>query len=640
MKIQTAAILLLEVSVCALHGQVPPGAKPAPIQAEFTQPLHARNLQVGTVVLAHVTVDWAGPDCALRRGSIIEATVVAVDPRKNHTDSKLALAFNRAQCNGLDLKPMSMVLAALAGPPQDWSVLSTSERRIQVNFSRTGQIGELRNAMLENFNPSHLDLAGTVRTFPMSHAVFPGDVLNIKNLKLDPETGPGGGSVLTALKGDLVLPMYTQLLLVRPTLVARVVSSTPVATAALSSDLGDAHPDLLVPVAPPANDLSVCTPPGCVNDSPPGVGVYEHQIAATFPTFALGYQPRPHRNIQQFGDEECLAWLGPGQLLFAFNPHVLIKRTDSSGADSTERVIRVLLLDAESGAVIRSIDWQVADSHRYLWQLNQNRVLVHVGNELRVYGPGLEMERSIKLAGPLSFLRIAPNGEVMTVATVKERHSKELHEELRQSLGYEPEEDVDVVILDRDFNTIAQATTVSGLRPPTLLNEGQVSLTAMPHQHYQLSINTWDNKPSTLGEFVSGCSPELSASDPDLLFLLTCDPFSNATEYRVLRADGKPILLGTAHPEEVGHQLEGITDDQKIAFKVVHAFHPLSTAFSEAELEWEDVSVYDAAGVKRLMAARVDDPVAAQNSFALSPDGKQLAVLSQSQIQVFDVPPK
>jgi hypothetical protein len=57
-------------------------------------------------------------------------------------------------------------------------------------------------------------------------------------------------------------------------------------------------------------------------------------------------------------------------------------------------------------------------------------------------------------------------------------------------------------------------------------------------------------------------------------------------------------------------------------------------------LEWEDVSVYDAAGVKRLMAARVDDPVAAQNSFALSPDGKQLAVLSQSQIQVFDVPPK
>jgi hypothetical protein len=41
---------------------------------------------------------------------------------------------------------------------------------------------------------------------------------------------------------------------------------------------------------------------------------------------------------------------------------------------------------------------------------------------------------------------------------------------------------------------------------------------------------------------------------------------------------------------------------------------------------------------KRLLAVRVDKPSASYQNYALSPDGAQLAVLSQSEIQLIPVP--
>jgi len=638
MRSLLAGSVLLGLCACAVSSQSPTSQKQVPVQAEFTKPVHGRNLSVGAVVLAHVTENWTGHDCELRSGSILEAKVVVAGSHKGHGESKLALAFTRAQCSGPDLKPMNLVLAALAAPSDNSQNSPNFDTLIRVDFRSPASSAPFGFFDPGAFKLSHMDLQAPVRTFPMNHPVFPGDVLNIKGLKLDPGTGPNGSSVLSARNRDVTLPIFTQLLLV-PAIPAGVSRSVLQLEASLSAGAEAVRPPpRAAPDPPAANDLSVCAPPGCAVDLPVPTQELEGESAASIATRALGYPPRPRRVVEQFGDEECLAWLGRKELLFAFNPHPLIDRTSESSAGSIHRVVRAVLLNAVDHTVERVMEWQIADARRYLWPLDRDRVLVHVGNELRVYGQGLEVEHIMPLAGPLSFVRIAPNGELMAIATLRERHSPELHEELRESLGYDPEEDVDIEILDQGFHTIAQTSTVSNLRPPTLLNEGQVSLAVMPHQRYLLTLNSWDNKHTTLAKFASGCSPELSAADPDLLFLLTCDPFTNATEYRVLRSDGKPMLRGQARPEEVGHQLKGTDQSQKVAFKIVHAYHELSSDFSETDLEWEEVRVYDAADGKRLFAVRVDAPIAANDSYALSPDGSQLAVLSQSQIQFFSVP--
>jgi hypothetical protein len=55
-------------------------------------------------------------------------------------------------------------------------------------------------------------------------------------------------------------------------------------------------------------------------------------------------------------------------------------------------------------------------------------------------------------------------------------------------------------------------------------------------------------------------------------------------------------------------------------------------------LESEEVRVYRAGDGKRILTIRVKDPVASRDVFALSPDGDQLAVLSESAIKFFPVP--
>jgi hypothetical protein len=610
------------------------------VQAELIAPLNVRHLERGEIVFARVTLDWNGLGCTLRTGATLEGSVEVADRRKGHSESQVALTFTRAQCNGPDLKPMNLLLAAVAQPPLNWENVPNAVLSTPLIFaSNSGTVNPgMGRVVAGAFTVPQMELRGIVHKFPMSAKVHPGDVIEIRGMKLGIGTGPNRSSVLTTRDRDVSLDKFTQFLLVPAALVYAPDSGTFASPGSETNSSTASEATAVASPPLPENDLEVCAPPGCAVDLPVTPSELEGRKSAAIAVRPLGYEPRSHQVLDDFGDEEALAWLSPSQLLFAFNTHPLIRRTPNSS--TVRRVIRAVLLDAEHRTVIRAVDWEIPDIRRYLWPFDGNRILVHVGNELRVYGANLEMQRSIPLAGPLSFVRIAPSGDIMAIATLRERHSKELHARLRDDGGDEPEEDVDVAILDNGLNTIARVSTVSGLLPPTLLNEGQVNLLSQPNMHYRLALRTWDNKATTLARFSSSCSPRLSSVAPDLLFLLTCSTANGVGEYRVLRANGKVLLRGQSSPRETGQEAIGNQRAGLFAIKVVRAESELSPGveFRMTDLESEEVRVYGAGGGERRLTFRVDEPNASHGGYALSPDGAQLAVLSQSQIQLIPVP--
>lgn len=646
MQSRAVAIILLGSCFCsAAFADSASEPNPGPVQAELMARASVRHLETGTTIFARVTQDWNGPDCTLRSGAILEGTVEIADARKGRGESKLALSFNRAQCKGLDLKPMSLLLAAVAGPPAEWENVPDAEFKMPVMFMQPNGMSGFGGAGIGGFSLSHMELKGIIHKFPMSPKLQPGDVLEIKGMKLELGTGPNRSSVLSTKNRDVSLDPYTQFLLVPTALVFRRVTITMAPDVPGASVPGTRDGRRLpadVADATPVNDLEVCAPPGCAVDLPVSAKEMVGHSGASIALGALGYVPRSRRVLQDFGDEAVVAWLSPQQLLFAFNPHVLIRREGGQSSNETRRMIRAVLLDAQSRTVLRAVDWEITDARRYVWQIDGSHILVHVGNELRMYGAGLQMERSFALAGPLAFLRIAPNGKLFAVATLQERHTAELHAKLHAELGAEPEEDVNVAILDKDFKTIAHAETVSGLQPLTLLNEGQVNLLAQPKMHYRLALSTWSSQAVSLARITSRCTPDLSSLAPDLLFLMSCNVATGRTEYRVLGADGKLLLRGEAGTREVGHDIVGDPGHGMFAMKTVHAVHELAPGieFKAADLESEELRVYRATDGKRLLAVRVSEPVASHGGYALSPDGSQLAVLSESQIQFFPLPPQ
>jgi hypothetical protein len=640
MRFIASAALLCTICMCAAAARAQPVGYHGPVVVELLSYLHVRHVQPGSSVFVRVKDDWSGLGCFLRSGAVIEARVEAAVPRvKGRQESQLALSFSRAQCSGAEMAPIDLVLAAVA-----WT--SNDAMRGQYPIVRYSLVrGAGNGTVLQgNYSMNGIEFGALTQGSPRPK-LKPGDVYGIRDLTLHIGAGPGRSSLLSSSSKDVAIEKETQFVLV-PASVAFL--PTPFAgseepgakPSAAGAPLTASPMPLAVPPQPEPAEFETCAPPACSVDLPVARRDVTGKPATSITISSLGYSPRPEKEIDEFDNESAMAWLGPQELLIAFNPHKLIPRSGVVPEVAPVRMIRAVLIDTLSSRVEETADWELSDSGPFLWQLSGNRVLAHMGNELRVYGTGLKLESRLPLAGRLAFVRTSPDGQLMAVAVLWERHSQQLHAQLRDTLGREPEEDVDVRILDKDFKTIAESTSPSDLLPPTLLNEGQVNLLAKSKMEYRLSLLPWNGEAISLARFTSSCLPEVSGFAPDLLFVRTCNKADGTEEYRVLRSHGQVLVHGKSDPQELGQEAAGNNQSMRFAVKVVHASRAAArgAVFHGADLDSEEVRVYRAEDGKRLAAVRVDTPAPSHGGYALSPDGSVLAILAGSRISLYAVP--
>jgi hypothetical protein len=645
-------------------------AEPAitPVQAELIAGVHARRLKVGATVFARVIVDWTGADCVLRTGAILEARVVSVTPyTKGAGVSEIDLAFTRAQCGRPQLGDFDLLLAALAAPPRntDLGILSDPLPLNTGNGGRPATVEEMQRNVNYNLNRT---LGRAVSDSPAIPNLHIGDISGIRGLRLNVGAGADNSSVLTSKGHDVALEKHTLLLLVpaqgafprtearsdldrpppahspagTPVLTERPPSPTansPAATASLPVTTASSS---TTTVGPPVDDIDLCDPAHCNVALPVGEEAGSRKPAATISLQRLGYAPRPRKAMQDVDNDDALAWLGPQELLVAFNPHGLITRQSLGSSGLTQRIIRAALLDTETRQVTRTVDWELPDTREYLWPLADNRVLVHVASDLRVYGTGLKIWKRIPLDGPLAFVRVTPDGSFIAVGVVRERHSPELHAQLSQGLQGNPEEDVDVMVLNRDFETIARSSARTGFMPPTLLNEGQASLLAQPNMRYRLAMRSWDSAASTLARFNSSCIPELFSFAPNLIFLVSCNQHNGVREYRVLHSDGKMTLKGSTNQSQCVQGAKGNAADGIFVVNSLCSAVPMLPEDSSGadEINSEELNVYRASDGKRLLGLRVSSPSLSRDAYALATDSSQLAVLTRDQISIYPITTK
>lgn len=638
--------IILFFSICSIwvDAQSQANSYHGAVAVELLKSLHVRHVQNGSSVFVRVIADWNGLGCSLRRGAIVEAKVEVAVPRvKGGNGSQLALSFDKAQCSGAEMAPLDLVLAAVYWTPDDRDT-SGDYPIVRYGSTQNASLGVSPQAasMQQSLSIIGIESIGLnkLAARPNLHA---GDVYGIRGLKLRIGAGPGRSSVLSSKDRDVSLEESTQFLLV-PSSVAflsipvSVAESSPPGAGATSKPLP--HPLSSAGRPSPAMEFESCQPPSCTVDLPTADEAIPGHPAKSFQISALGYAPRPIKEISQLENDEALQWLGPHQLLLAFNPHTLVPRDAAIAADTPVREIHAALLDTEANQVLSTADWELPDTGRYLWQLSGNRILVHAGDELRVYDSKLALISRVALAGPLAFVQISPNGELIAIAVIKERHTEELHRRLRDALDREPEEDVDILILNQQFKTIARATTTSNIMPPILLNEGQVTLLAGSRGRYRISMLTWENQSRTLARFTSVCTPGLLSLAPDLVLVHTCGSSNGSTEFRVLRPNGQVVMHGKYDSWDLGLEAKGNSASQTFAVRVMHSSSPVvpGMMFHASDLVQEEIRVYRATDGKRLAVVRTEAPAASHDGYSLSPDGSQLAVFSGTHVGIYTIP--
>jgi hypothetical protein len=89
-----------------------------PLEAVLLAPLDAGKLVRGAPVLAKARLDWKGPTCVLRAGSVVSGHVVDFEQRsKQNKGSSLTILFDHANCDG-HLVPTGLTLVSLIVTPE------------------------------------------------------------------------------------------------------------------------------------------------------------------------------------------------------------------------------------------------------------------------------------------------------------------------------------------------------------------------------------------------------------------------------------------------------------------------------------------------------------------------------------------
>jgi hypothetical protein len=464
-----------------------------------------------------------------------------------------------------------------------------------------------------------------------------GQVAGISHLRLLVGKGPEGSSILSSTSRELRLDAGTQFVLI-PILAAKAASLPGTAAAGIAASPNMKVESILPEPPKSADDTEVCSPPAChvdFEDTP----TETHDADLILPLKGLGYlPPPPELEMPHFDFHAGMMFLGPRQLLFTFNPHLLVKRTHSEAISFPGlRVIRAVVVDLTTKQVVKSVDWRVPDSAQYLWPLGQEEVLVHVGDELRVYGPSLEQRQKIWLGAPLAFVRASPSSKYLAVGVVTERHSAEIHRQLQEAEAREPEEDIEVRVLDSTLRPLATVMRSSRSTFPVLLDDGEVRVVRIGENHWRIVKQSWAGQRRVLAQARSSCPPSTQSLPGDLLFVVGCDRVDDKW-FRVFR-DEKVLLRGGFF-SDIEHVAGGNAGGSIFAIRIAQAKRSLSMepAFHPSDLESDRIALYSVKTGRRIFAITNSPAVPSVQTFAISPREDQLAVLMAGQIALYRIP--
>jgi hypothetical protein len=637
--LRIACLLVFLASSCL--GQST-SANRIPVQAELLKAVDAGRVQAGDAVYAKVNLAWNNAVCKLREGAILKGRIVARTVRsKAAKSSDIALLFESGQCSGRDMKPLPLTLAAVLAPDPNSSLYNDQQSQPLNEATGLGLGQEGSGSPMR----SMLTAAATVLVEPPRNkppqVVMPGQVVGIRNVTLVVGRGPEGSSVLTSEKHDLRLESGSRFVLVpsvpAPAPAAETKDDSPTGPApstanAVPSDVADETG---------MEEPDACLPPECnialsANQLENGSATAEFTMSVK----QLGFVAAADQQMYDLDHAVAISYLGSNQLLFTFNPHVLVRRAGADIALPKLHIVRAALIDLPTKKVVRTADWRVHDAKQYLWSMGRDRVLVHIGAELRIYGPNLKLERRLALNGPLAFVAVAPSGDYLAVGTVHERHSEVIHRELAEAENRDPEEDVEVQVLNPDFRTLARVMRSSRSVLPVLSDNGEIRIPMIGKNRWRIAEYTWTDQRHVLKQVASTCRPEVTSLPPDLLFVTGCDRLEDGKWYKILRADGKLVLKGDSPSTEQGHSASGIAGSSFFAVGVAELSKPvnISSAFHSTDLKHLRVSVYRAQDGKKITAVTISDPLPTVQTFALSPDDRRLAILQNEQIVFYSLP--
>jgi VWFA-related protein len=353
--------------------------------------------------------------------------------------------------------------------------------------------------------------------------------------------------------------------------------------------------------------------------------------AAEIDLVPLGYSGLSAAARESGGSNLSLDFVDAHHVLLTFNPKKLFKRLPDCPPTHADRLIHALVLEVPSGKVVKETDWYLHDSRRYVWPLGSGRFLLRKLNTLYEVDSKLAEKQVFNSSKDLLWVSVTPDGKQIIVETREEGtpSAEESKDKGRPKISFLDAESMVVQRIIEPHGTINLDATSSGFAE--VHKQGNVWLV-------RFGV-------SNITRVKARRSPNILYTSGNTLLIGRCSLSSDGYSVSAFTITGHYLWRQHWNQCRYSPVARGSEDGGRFAVGTVTirsgAASPPDTVGSvesqEEGLE-QTIQVFDTASGNSVLSVNAAPAVVTGQNFSLSPDGRQLAVLAGTVLQIHSLP--
>jgi VWFA-related protein len=342
-----------------------------------------------------------------------------------------------------------------------------------------------------------------------------------------------------------------------------------------------------------------------------------------------------------------LDFIDPHHLLLTFNRRQMFQRLPECTPDHEDRLMHAVIVEIPGGKVITEAEWYLHDRRRYLWRLAPGRFLLRKLNKLYIVDSSLHETPLLSSPKDLLWVSVTPDGSQIIIETENDKNASTSAP--KSAAKSEPK----YVVHFLDAKTAAPQRTLlfNNLTNLTGTSTGYADV-IRKGDIWLLRFGPTVTKRHNLARVRSQTVPSVLYPTDNTLLIGRCAASGckygvtafTLTGHRLWRQhwphlrsypeltrseDNSRFAVSTLHVEPSVNRPPNLDDADDAA---------LQADVSEQDALRQEVQVFNTASGSAVLSVTVSPAVATGQNVSLSPDGRLLALLQGSMLELFNLP--
>ena len=342
----------------------------------------------------------------------------------------------------------------------------------------------------------------------------------------------------------------------------------------------------------------------------------------------IGYQGLAAQ-VRLSGDTHVsLDYLDSQHILLTYNPKKLFQRLPDCPPSHNDRMIHAAILELPSGNVVKETEWYLHDSRRYLWPMSSGRFLLRRLNRLYEVDPDFHERLILNSPQPLVWISVTPDGKQIITETSQEApagdHTKS-------------EQRTKITFMDADSQAVQRVIESRGVVRMEAASTGYADAVHRGNL-WLVRFGSASKDRIKIARVWTRATPDLLYTSENTILVGRC-PISG-DNYSVSAFTLTGTVLWRQRWNSCRYHPAVKRSEDGSRFAAGTTVVPAGTTSSDSEADSEPdieqtVQVFDTASGNSLLSIKADQPFMDAQNFALSPDGRQLAIFAGRFLDIY-----